>query len=375
MLVVLVDIVDFSYSIDHGGEILYRNQHMYDLEPHEPAAHEAEAAVVDVRSASGFQVLSLDGGGVRGIFEAALLAAIEQDLGVCVADRFDLVVGTSTGGILALGLGAGLTPAQILGFYLEHHGQIFANRLGWRNVRRLWRAKYPADRLGRPLREIFGDRLLGESRLPLVIPTYNVGVNAVCLLKTPHHPRLRRDHRMPMWEVALAAAAAPTYFPAVHLDGNGDRLVDGGLWSNNPTLVGIAESVSMFGRALDEIKVLSVGTLASVSTRRANLDDGGFLAWGRSPNLVSVLLDAQGSGTLGLAQHLIGVDSLFRLDATVPDDLIALDRCDPRELIAWASHTSRIFSPTFEKKFAGHRPASYDPRYGPNARQVTDAPR
>lgn len=151
--------------------------------------------------------------------------------------------------------------------------------------------------------------------------------------------------------------------------------MDGGLWANNPTVVGIAEAVSMFGRPLDEIKVLSVGTLASANTRRANFDDGGFLAWGRSPNLVSVLLGAQGSGTLGLAQHLIGADSLFRLDTTVPDDLIALDRCEQGELIAWASHTSRIFSPTFEKEFAGHRPASYDPHYGPNARQVTDAPR
>jgi hypothetical protein len=140
-------------------------------------------------------------------------------------------------------------------------------------------------------------------------------------------------------------------------------------------MVGIAEAVSMFRRTLDEIKVMSVGTLVGANTRRANLDDGGFLAWGRSPNLVSVLLEAQGSGTLGLAHHLIGADSLFRLDATVPQDLIALDRCDPRELIAWASHTSRAFSPTFEKEFAGHRPASYDPHYGPNARQVTNAPR
>jgi patatin-like phospholipase/acyl hydrolase len=337
-------------------------------------------AQVEPRSGAGaelskpFQVLSLDGGGVRGIFEAALLAALEIDLGISVVDCFDLVVGTSTGGILALGLGAGISPTQILDFYVDHQSRIFANPLRWRNIRRLWRAKYPAARLEQPLREIFGDRLLGESRVPLVIPTYNIGVNAVCLLKTPHNERLRRDHRLPMWEAAMATAAAPTFFPAVCLVQNGDRLVDGGLWANNPTLVGIAEAASLFGRSLNEIKVLSIGTLIGAETRRSKLDQGGFAAWGRSPNLVSVLLAAQGAGALGLAEHLIGKDNLFRLDATAPDDLIALDRCEPRELIARASHESRMFSPTFQKAFASHTPPPYRPYYGPNSRQVAHAP-
>ncbi len=339
-----------------------------------PATAQAELPVGPSSSASDpFQVLSLDGGGVRGIFEAALLASLEIDLGVSVVDCFDLVVGTSTGGILALGLGAGISPAQILDFYVEHQARIFANPMQWRSIRRLWRAKYPSIRLERPLREIFGDRLLGESNVPLVIPTYNIGVNAVCLLKTPHHERLRRDHRMPMWEVAMATAAAPTFFPAVRLGHNADRLIDGGLWANNPTLVGIAEAASLFGRSLEAIKVLSIGTLVGTETRRAKLDHGGFAAWGRSPNLVSVLLAAQGAGALGLAEHLIGKDNLFRLDATAPDDLIALDRCEPQELIARASHESRVFSPTFHTAFAGNTPAPYRPYHGPNSRQVAHA--
>lgn len=320
-----------------------------------------------------FQVLALDGGGVRGIFEVALLAALELDLGLRIVDCFDLVVGTSTGGIAALGLGAGMSPAEILEFYLQHHRRIFANPLGWRAVRRLWRAKYPAARLERPLREVFGDRLVGESRVPLVIPTYNIGVNAVCLIKTPHHERLRRDYRLPMWQAALGTAAAPTYFPAVRVGDHGDRLIDGGLWANNPTLVGIAEAVSLFGRDLAEVAVLSVGTLTGTDTRHPQLDGGGFLAWGRSPNLISVLLGAQGAGALGLGEHLVGKDRLFRLDAVVPDDVLALDRCDPAELIARASHESRLFSPVFQSALSGHRPGPYHPHYGPNARQVTHA--
>jgi uncharacterized protein len=324
-------------------------------------------------SANQFQVLALDGGGVRGIFGAALLAALERDLDVDVVDHFDLVVGTSTGGILALGLGAAITPAEILEFYERHHRQIFANPLRWRNLRQIWRAKYSTDRLERPLRQVFGDRLLGSSRVPLVISTYNVGVNAVCLLKTPHHQRLRRDYRLPMWEVALATAAAPTYFPAVRLGEGRDRLVDGGIWANNPTLVGIAEAISLFGRQLSEIKVLNVGTLTGVQTRHAKLDHGGLAAWGRKPHLVSVLLDAQSAGVLGQAEHLIGSQNLFRLDAVAPDDLLSLDRCDANALIARASHESRKFAPTFEAAFRGHLARPYTALYSPNGRQVSDA--
>ena len=111
-----------------------------------------------------FQVLALDGGGVRGIFTAALLAGLEEDVGSPVVDHFDLVVGTSTGGIVALGLGAGMTPRQILDFYVgERHGDL-RRRRRWTHVQRLFRAKYRADGLHAALRGVFGERLLGESR-------------------------------------------------------------------------------------------------------------------------------------------------------------------------------------------------------------------
>jgi patatin-like phospholipase/acyl hydrolase len=118
-----------------------------------------------------FQVLSLDGGGVRGIFVAALLAGLEQDLGRPVIDQFDLVVGTSTGGIIALGLGAGLTPADILEFYVSEKDRIFPNPLGWRKLRQPFRAKYGSRRLEAAVRRVFEETLLGESRVPLVVPS------------------------------------------------------------------------------------------------------------------------------------------------------------------------------------------------------------
>lgn len=318
---------------------------------------------------SRFQVLAVDGGGVRGIFAAALLAGLEEDLGRPVVEMFDLVVGTSTGGIIALGLGAGLSPAEIVDFYVTQKDTIFGNPIGWRKMRQLFIAKYRSAPLEAALRGVFGDTLLGESRVPLVVPSYNLGENDVYLLKTPHHERLRRDHKVPMWQAAMATTAAPTFFPAFRLPGSHVRLVDGGVWANNPAMVGLTEAVSMFGRPLDEIRVLSIGTTTSQQTRRSRLDNAGLLRWIRSPNVVEVLLNGQSTGAFTQVQHLVGVDRARRFNPPSPDELAALDACDARDLIAEAAHHSRIFCPDFDAVFGAHIPDPYVPFHGPNARQ------
>lgn len=318
-----------------------------------------------------FQVLSLDGGGVRGIFTAALLAGLEDDLERPVLDHFDLVVGTSTGGIIALGLGAGLSPRSILDFYVSEKDSIFANHLGWRMLRRPFVAKYRPDGLERAVRKIFGSTLLGESSVPLVIPAYNIGENDVYLFKTPHHPRLKRDHKLPMWAVAMATSAAPTFFSAFRLPDDHVRLVDGGVWANNPAMVGVTEAVSMFGRRPEDVRVLSLGTTSGVRTRRSRLDNGGLISWARDAAAVNVLLNGQSVGAFAQVQHLVGPDNARRLNPPAPDELASLDACDSKELIAKASHHSRVFCATFEKIFGSHVPIPYIPLYGPKAKVGT----
>jgi len=312
-------------------------------------------------------VLAIDGGGVKGIFAAAVLAGLEEDLGCSVVDHFDLVVGTSTGGIIALGLGAGLSPREILEFYVNEKDQIFRNPLRWRALRHPFRAKYRPERLDTALAEVFGERLLGESSIPLVVPAYNLGDNAVYLFKTPHHPRLRRDHRVTMRAVAMATAAAPTYFPAARLPDTHVRLIDGGVWANNPAVVGVVEAHSMFGAPLDRVHVISVGTTESTAIRPSRLDNAGVIRWVRGPSVIDVLMQAQSAGAIGLVEHLVGRDNAHRLDAPAPANLAALDRCDANDLIGKASHHSRMFSPTFAESFVPHRPAPFAPLYGPSA--------
>ncbi len=317
-----------------------------------------------------FQILALDGGGVRGIFTAALLAGIEQDTGRSVLEHFDLVVGTSTGGIVALGLGAGLTPQEIVEFYVTENRRIFANRMRWRMARQPFATKYGATALKAALQRTFGEKLLGESIVPLVIPSFNLGENDVYLFKTPHHERLKRDYRVPMWAVAMATSAAPTYFPAFRLPDSHVRLIDGGVWANNPAMVGVTEAISMFDRALTNLRVLSLGTTSELKLGRSRLNSAGWLRWG--PNAANVLLDGQSAAAFKQAQHLVGVDYARRLDPPAPKELSSMDAADARELIAMAAHHSRQFTPQFEAIFGSHVRSPYTPLRGPLAQEGAD---
>lgn len=303
-----------------------------------------------------FQILSLDGGGYRGIYSAAVLAAIEEDLGRPVTDYFDLIAGTSTGGIIALGLGAGLRPREIVDFYAAHGPEIFRKPVFGIGLG-LWRRRYDAKTLREALRAVLGDRTLGESACRLVIPAYDLGADSVYVFKTPHNERLRRDWKEPMVDVALATSAAPTYFPAVSLDGV--RLVDGGVWCNNPVVVAIAEALSLCAVPLEAVAAFSLGTTTDLAHRHARLDDGGLLQWARAA--IDVLLRGQSAGAHGLAQHLLTQERYLRHDPAVPAGVLQMDRCDTNALIGLARSRSRELMPTFTAMFAQHRASSYRP--------------
>ena len=159
-----------------------------------------------------FRILSLDGGGIKGTFTASVLATIEEMTEKNVAEHFDLIVGTSTGGIIAIALGLGLPAGKIRDLYVNDGPQIF-HATGVRGSL-LWvlRAKYDSSRLRGALDQLFEDRLLGESATRLVIPSFDVASSDVHLFKTAHHPRFKRDYRWKAKDVAMATSAAPTYF-------------------------------------------------------------------------------------------------------------------------------------------------------------------
>ena len=274
-----------------------------------------------------FRILSIDGGGIKGIFPAAFLAGLEERYlgGASVAQYFDLIAGTSTGGIIALGLGAGHTAAALGELYLRQGREIFPpqRRLGrlWASIHRLVRYRYSRDALSQALDETFGQRKFGESTSRLCIPSFDGRHSEVYVFKTPHHPDYKLDGREMMSKVAAATSAAPTYFRP--LDDGGFTFVDGGVWSNNPVMVGLVDALACFAVPRERIRILSVGcgdNPYTVGAFRKKL--GGMLAWS---NIISAAMRSQSLSALGQAGLLIGADRIVRVDAPLNGKPVQLD--------------------------------------------------
>lgn len=308
-----------------------------------------------------FQILSLDGGGIRGVFSAAVLAALEDDYApMRVADHFDLIAGTSTGGILALGLALGYTPREMVEFYVELGPVIFANRGKWRNAKHLFRSKYGAQQLVNALRSKFGERTLGESSKRLVIPAFDIARNDVYVFRTAHLERLRRDHRLPAWHVGAATAAAPSYFPAHRLPTK-ERLIDGGVWANNPAMVALAEVVGQphLNVPINRVRMLSLGTIRAFHGPREHLDRAGKLGWASAAT--DVILDATSIGVSNQVRALLG-DRFLRVDAHQTSDSVTLDATSSVDaLLAVGRNESRAAAPTIAATFFDHLAPPFTP--------------
>ncbi len=306
-----------------------------------------------------FQILALDGGGIRGIFSAALLAAIEEDCGTTIVDHFDLLVGTSTGGLIALALGLGKRPADLVQFYLKHGRSVFRDQLRAGVVTQWFRPKYTDAGLRSALLETFGNRTFGESSRRLVITSYNIGADDVYLFRTPHADRLQRDRHVEAWKVALATTAAPTYFPACR-EVDRLRLVDGGLWADNPCMVALTESFGTLKIPLSVTSLLSIGTCDPVVGRPRGLDGAGLL--GGFPHAAPTFLSAQRITAANQAQFFLGADRFMRVNPKVPPREFDLDHFgSAEELVALARHYSRIEMPEVRSRFLKHRAPEFVP--------------
>ena len=279
-----------------------------------------------------FKILSIDGGGIRGVFPAVVLAGLEERYldGQPLARYFDLIAGTSTGGIIALGLGAKLRAADISRMYVERGDEIFppvrdgavrfVQRVGtW--ITRLFRYRYNRAALDALLQEALGERRFGESLTRLCIPSFDGHHGEVYVFKTPHHPDFTLDGMENMTMVAAATAAAPTFFRP--LEEGGYTFVDGGVWASNPVMIGVVDALSCFDVNRHQISVLSLGCGSkSCSLSRAQMTGGGLLAWRR---IIETAMNLQSQNALGQAGLLIGAERLTRLDAPVSGQPIELD--------------------------------------------------
>ena len=316
-----------------------------------------------------FPLLSIDGGGIRGLVAASFLEEIEERTGKSVVDYFDLIAGTSAGGIIALGLGLGLPPREIARLFRERGTEIFgtANWKGrWsRAIRGIFYPKYDTSPLRTELAAVFGSRRLGESRTRLVIPAYDPRRRDVHIFKTAHHPRFGSDYRESAVTVALATAAAPTFFPA-HVLRTGAKLIDGGVWANNPTGVAVVEAVGVLQWPSHSLRILSLGCTEDTWSFRSDTGLLGLGTLGRSA--VRLFIQGQTASSLGTAKilscHSDTNPTIWRISPAVPTNVFSMD--DTRqipELSSLGSSEARSAATTLDAVFLSEPAAEFVPAH------------
>ncbi|MDE0068777.1 MAG: CBASS cGAMP-activated phospholipase [Caldilineaceae bacterium] len=262
-----------------------------------------------------FRILSIDGGGIRGIFPAAFLSGLEYRFldGKAITPYFDLIAGTSTGGIIALGLGSGLTASDLLDLYLHRGREVFpplpiiarpaARFLNY------FKYRYSRQALTNVLQDTFGETKFGDSRSRLCIPSCDGTNGEVYVFKTPHHQDYRQDYKEAMTKVGLATSAAPGYFKPL-VDG-GYTFVDGGVWCNNPIMVGLVDTLACFRVPPDHIRVLSLSCgINPYKVGRVKRKFGGKLFW---YDIIFAAMRFQSENAIGQAGLLIGRDRIKRV--------------------------------------------------------------
>lgn len=324
------------------------------------------------------RILSIDGGGLLSTYPASFLAAVEDKVGKPLGQYFDLIAGTSGGGIIALGLGLGIQAKDILDLYVQKGPGIFGQGNGKtvdfalqsvRALRRLVRPKYGSDDLRGALEDVLGDRRLGEAQNRLMIPAWNPTARSLYVYKTAHHPRLQTDYKDRAVDVAMATAAAPTYFRE-HITTNDVGLVDGGIWANNPIGAAVIEAVAVLGWRPDRLQILSLGCLDE--TYRIPKAAGiGTLGAGA----IKLMMDGQSKAALGTAMLFTGHPhtrtAVHRIDHTVPENVYRMDDAGViRELKGLGFSTAREKFPLLQMTFFDEPAAPFVPCHALDDRRV-----
>jgi uncharacterized protein len=271
-----------------------------------------------------FRVLALDGGGVRGLYTASLLHSLAAHFatlagnpdpdGYDVGKKFDLIAGTSTGGILACGLASGKTTGELIQLYDTVAETVFTNPqpIGKRGLLRwAWRNRHKPANPSEPLREAltrsFGaTETLGTAyarrRIALCIPACRILDWSPKVFKTPHCPEYTRDRDVTLVDVSLATSAAPIFLAIAEIQETPTergRFVDGGLWANNPITVALTEALEILTaeNRIRSIELLSVGTSGGPSGQAPGAETNqGIMEWRFGSEAASMSVGVQAGG-------------------------------------------------------------------------------
>lgn len=276
--------------------------------------------------AANFRILSIAGGGYLGLFTACVLADLEARVGEPLGRRFDLVAGTSVGGILALGLAFEVPMRRMVALFLKRGSEVFSTRaLPAGTVARmvdlsrsLRGPKYDGKALRAALTEALGERTLGQSRHDVVVPAVDVTRSLTKVFKTPHAPASRGDEAVRAVDVAMATSAAPAYFPSVVI---GEALfADGGMFAVAPDLVALHEVEHFLGVDAARVRMLSLGTATAGYQPAGGVgSDDGAIGWLSDGRLLLTLVSVQQQHVQAMMEDRLG-GRYLHIDARWPAD-------------------------------------------------------
>jgi patatin-like phospholipase/acyl hydrolase len=279
-------------------------------------------------------ILSIDGGGIRGIYSAFLLKRIHDEFSVDFVRQFDLIAGTSTGSIIAAALATGIPIGDVVKLYEDHGSAIFPRSWWtpkiWRKTRKVFGSSYKNAALKAILADKFGEKTLSETETNLILPATNIGDGAVHVLKSAYDVTFVRDPNVKIADAVLASCSAPTFFDPHKIGPY--MLADGGLWANNPTLVAIVDAKRRLGANLDDMRVLSIGTgsedfaYSQKQSWWSWLSQYGVAWWGPK-KLIDLLLSLQAQASANMS-FLLLQDRYLRIN--FKGEGLALD--DPKSI-------------------------------------------
>ncbi len=315
-----------------------------------------------------FRILSLSGGGYRGLYTVAMLRHLEQQAGRRIGECFDMIAGTSIGGIIAIGLALGKSAEEIERVFIERGMDIFP-RSDWKLGRLLARlkkpygAKYRNIELRKAVEAVIGDdALIGHARTRLLVPTVNMSKGQMQMFKTPHNPNLVRDRHLLAADVAMATSAAPLFFPMAKVQNS--NYVDGGIVANSPDLCAVHEAVYFCGQKIDNVHVLSIGTTSSEFSLPNSIgQDIGAISWLKNDRILSTVMTTQQQlvhfmMTHQLKERYLRIDHKPSAEQTsdLGLDIATENRRETLLALADASYQNIAASPQL-RDFLNHHPA------------------
>lgn len=273
-----------------------------------------------------YRILSIDGGGIRGIIPAILLKRLTEKPEISsFLEEADLIAGTSTGGLLALGIANGMDPGEMRDVYVNDGKNIFDD--SWlddlKDLGGISGADYDIKMLDKVLQRIFGDKKLKSLKKNVLITAFDLDNEEEIAEKRRWKPKIfhnmkgkDNDGEMPAYKVGLYTSAAPTYFPTV------DGYIDGGVFASNPAMCALAQTQDKryFNPpvSLNDIYILSIGTGTSMQYIKGKNLDWGYAQWVKP--LISLMMD----GVNGIADYQcaqILKDNYFRLEPCFPPEI------------------------------------------------------